>query len=121
MTLLDRPAQFVSLLHFGLALNIANPHIPAGQHMAEVLPPQVLEQMIKAERGVRLFCSWQLSLLFHKLRAAVPCLADLLAEGVVAVAHLVKGEGVEPGGVDLAGFVEDFLVGQHVDDPTQHP
>ena len=55
MTLLDRPAQFVSLLHFGLALNIANPHIPAGQHMAEVLPPQVLEQMIKLERGVRLF------------------------------------------------------------------
>ncbi len=49
----------------------------------------------------------------------MPGLTDLFAHGVIAAAHLVKGEGAELAGVDLAVFVEHALVGEDVNYPAE--
>ena len=51
----------------------------------------------------------------------MPGLADFFAHGIVAVLHLVKGEGLQLAGVDLSGVVQYLLVRHHVDNLAQHP
>lgn len=45
----------------------------------------------------------------------MPCLTDLLADGVVSAAEWVKRERVQLSGIDIAVFVKHRFVCQHAD------
>ena len=50
----------------------------------------------------------------------MPGLTDLFTDGIIAVLHLVKGEGLELSGINLSGSIQNLFVRDHIDDPAEN-